>query len=638
LAALGLAAASAHPLYAESQQAGRFSIRKHYSKAEYQVPMRDGVRLFTAVYVPRGHAHAYPILLLRTPYGVGPYGADSYPDGLGPCESFARSGYIFVYQDVRGRTLSEGVFVEERPLKDTSSGPSDTDESTDAYDTVDWLIRHVTPNNGRVGLWGVSYPGFYAASGMANTHPAIRAASPEAPVADLYLGDDAYHGGAFMLAANFGFYTGFKPQDGPTAPPKEWHDFDYGTRDGYEFFRNLGPLTKASRYIGKRSELWNDQVAHTTYDSYWRPRSLAPHLRNVRCAVLTVGGWFDAEDLAGPLATHAAVASYDPGVFNGLVMGPWVHGGWIDHDGRRLGNLEFGSDTAVFFRENILFPFFERQLKDRACAQPPPAFVFETGTNVWRSYPSWPPPGTRPRALYFREKGVLSFEPPGDAKPADDEYVSDPANPVPFIGYTALGVPQEYMDGDQRFASRRPDVLVYATEPLGEDLTVAGPVTARLFVATSGTDSDWDVKLIDVYPPNHPSPPEPAAAGNDVQAPQRSPMGGYQQLVRGEPFRGKFRNGFEAPEPFVPGRPEIVAFAMPDINHTFLRGHRIMVQVQSSWFPLVDLNPQTFTDIPAAKPGDFRKALQGVYRWRDQPSGIYLPVLVAGARQSGPNP
>jgi putative CocE/NonD family hydrolase len=600
--------------------------------------MRDGVRLFTAVYVPRDQSLAYPILLLRTPYGVGPYGAANYPDSLGPCESFAKSGYIFVYQDVRGRTMSEGRFVEERPLKDSHSGPSDTDESTDAFDTVEWLVKNVPPNNGRVGLWGVSYPGFYAASAMVNTHPAVRAASPEAPVADLYSGDDAYHGGAFMLAANFGFYTGFRPQDGPTAPPKEWHDFDYGTSDAYEFFQRLGPLKNAARYIGKRSELWDDQVSHTAYDSYWRPRSLAPHLRNVRCAVLTVGGWFDAEDLAGALATHAAVASCDPGVFNGLVMGPWVHGGWIEHDGRRLGNLDFGSDTAVFFRERILLPFFERLLKDRPAALPPPACVFETGTNVWRGYASWPPQGTKPRALYFRERGGLTFEAPGEIRPAADDYASDPAHPVPFIAYTALGVPQEYMDGDQRFASRRPDVLAYTTEPLGEDLTVAGPVSVRLFVSTSGTDSDWDVKLIDVYPPDFPSPSEPAAAGNDVQAPQRSPMGGYQQLVRGEPFRGKFRNGFEAPEPFVPGKPEVVAFAMPDINHTFLRGHRIMVQVQSSWFPLVDLNPQTFTDIPNAEPRDFKGALERVYRWREQPSGIELPVLGADARQTLPTP
>lgn len=629
--ALAYALAAASPPDSPAAQAqDHFGIREHYAKSEYQIPMRDGVRLFTAVYVPRGTAEAYPILLERTPYGVGPYGKDNYPDDLGPSASFAKSGYIFVYQDVRGRTLSEGSFVEERPLLDEHRGPSDTDESTDAYDTVEWLLRHVQPNNGRVGVWGVSYPGFYAAASMVNSHPAIRAVSPEAPVADLYMNDDAYHGGAFMLAANFGFYTGFKPQDGPTPPAKEWHDFNYGTQDAYEFFLKMGPLSNAApRYLGPRSELWDDNLAHTTYDGFWRARSLAPHLRNVRCAVLTVGGWFDAEDLEGPLATYAAVGRENPGVFNGLVMGPWVHGGWIDHDGHRLGNVDFGSNTAVFFRDQILFPFFERALKDRPGAGLPSAYVFETGTNAWRRYPSWPPPGTRPLTLYLRGQGQLSPEAPREQSPAWDEYLSDPAHPVPFIGYTALGVPQEYMDGDQRFAARRPDVLTYETAPLDRDVTVAGPISVRLRVSTSGTDSDWDVKLIDVYPADYPSPPEPAAKGNDVQAPGPSPMGGYQQLVRGEPFRGKFRGGFVKPEPFEPGRVELVAFGMLDVNHTFLRGHRIMVQVQSSWFPLVDLNPQTFTDIPTAKPADFTKAVERVYRWREQASCIEMPVVGA---------
>ena len=623
------AACGAGVLSAAPQPDKRLSIRDHYVKSEYRIPMRDGVRLFTAVYVPRGPAQPYPILLLRTPYGVGPYGPDKYPDRLGPCASFAKSGYIFVYQDVRGRALSEGAFVEERPLLDARGGSGPADESTDAYDTVDWLLRHVRPNNGRVGLWGVSYPGFYAAAGMVDSHPAIRAASPEAPVADLYLGDDAYRGGAFMLAANFGFYTDFKPQDGPTLP-KDSKAFDYGTQDAYEFFLRLGPLRNAApRYLGRRSELWDDQIAHTTYDAFWRARSLAPHLRNIHCAVLTVGGWFDAEDLQGPLSTYAEVGRNNPGIFNGLVMGPWVHGGWIDDDGRRLGNVDFGADTAVFFREQILFPFFERQLKDGPSADLPPAWVFETGANVWRRYPSWPPPGAARRTLYFHGNGGLSFDAPVETERAMDEYVSDPARPVPFVGYTALGVPQEYMDGDQRFAARRPDVLVYASEPLREDVTLAGPVSPRLYVSTSGTDSDWDVKLIDVYPPDFPSAPGAPPGGNDVPAPGAPPMGGYQQLVRGEPFRGKFRGGFENPRPFEPGRAERVAFVMPDVNHTFLRGHRIMVQVQSSWFPLVDLNPQTFTDIPNARPGDFRLAVQQVYRWTDQPSGVDVQVLGA---------
>lgn len=606
-----------------------FDLKEHYTKYEYRIPMRDGVKLFTAVYVPKDTSRTYPFLLTRTPYDIGPYGSDEYRERVAPSEAFEKAGYIFVLQDVRGRWQSEGKFIEETPHRDEKRGPGDIDESTDTSDTVEWLLQHVPNHNGRVGLWGISYLGFYTAAGIIDSHPAIKAASPQAPMADEYLGDDCYHGGAFMLSANFGFATFFQPLKNPTRPPRSRANFDYGTADGYEYFLKLGTLEAATRALGAPNPTWDEPVAHPNYDDYWQQRALWRHLKNVHCAVLTVGGWFDAEDLAGPMRVYRAVEENNPGIFNAIVIGPWVHGGWAHYDGRRLGNVDFASDTATFYNEKILFPFFEQHLKDQPDAKLPEAYVFETGTNVWRTYPSWPAPGAQRRTLYFREQGGLSFVAPTAAGEANDSYVSDPAKPVPFLSTVALGVPQDYMVADQRFAATRPDVLVYATEPLEEDVTLAGPVSPRLFVSTTGTDSDWVVKLVDVYPPDRTTPaePEPAKKTNDVLPAPAVTLAGYQQLVRGEPFRGKFRKSFERPEPFTPGRVEPVGFTMPDINHTFRRGHRIMVQVQSSWFPLVDRNPQTFVNIPTAKPEDFRAATQRVYRGQGQASGIEVTVL-----------
>jgi putative CocE/NonD family hydrolase len=613
-----------------SQNPQEFNVREHYTKFEYQIPMRDGKRLFTSVYVPKDASHSYPFLMTRTPYGVGPYGLDQYRRNLGPSIEFEKAGYIFVYQDVRGRYMSEGTFVEMTPHIEKKKSNQDTDESSDTHDTIDWLLKNVPNNNGNVGIVGISYPGFYTSASIIDSHPAIKAASPEAPMTDLFMGDDSYHGGAFMLAANFGFYVFFKPQAQPGPPPKNFERFDYGTKDGYQFYLNMGSLSNAEPLYFKGSNpLWDDQVAHDTYDDYWKVRNLAPHLKNIHCAVLTVGGWFDAEDLAGPFKVYAAVKQNDPGIFNGLVVGPWVHGGWARFDGSRLGNVAFGSNTGELFRTEILFPFFEKYLKDGPDPQLPEAYVFETGANKWHKYPAWPPKDAESRTLYLRENGGLSFDPPG--KPEDsrnyDEYVSDPNRPVPFVGYATTDVPQEYMDSDQRFASTRPDVLVYQTPTLDHDVTIAGPISPRLFVSTTGTDSDFDVKLIDVYPADYVDPLQKIESpGNDVGAPHVT-MGGYQQLVRGEPMRGKFRKSFEKPEPFVPGKIEQVDFTMPDVYHTFLHGHRIMVQVQSSWFPLVDRNPQKFENIPDAKPGDFQKATERIYRGPGQNSGIVVQVL-----------
>ena len=605
-------------------------MREHYSKHEYRIAMRDGKHLFTVVYVPKDTSRSYPFLMTRTPYSVAPYGPDEYRRALGPSDEFQKTGYIFVYQDVRGRYMSEGKFVEMTPAIDNKKSVNDVDESSDTHDTIDWLLKNVPNNNGNVGIWGISYPGFYTSASIIDSHPAIKAASPEAPMTDLFTGDDAYHGGAFMLAANFGFYVYFKPRPVPTVPPKEFHRFDYGTNDGYQFYMNLGPLSNAeARYFKGQNPLWDDQVAHDSYDDYWKIRNLAPHLRNIHCAVLTVGGWFDAEDLAGPFKVYDTIKRNDPGIFNGLVVGPWVHGGWAEYDGERLGNVTFGSKTGQFFRSQILFPFFEQYLKNNGKADLPEAYVFETGSNGWRKYASWPPQEAKKQTLYFREDKRLSFDPPSAPEngPDYDEYVSDPNRPVPFIGYPATGVPQEYMDSDQRFAERRPDVIVYETEPLDHDVRIVGPVSPHLFVSTSGTDSDFIVKLIDVYPQDTGSNPGRSEnSGNDV-GPPRVPMAGYEQLVRGEPMRGKFRKSFETPEALVPGKVERVDFTMPDINHTFQRGHRIMVQVQSSWFPLVDRNPQRFENIPDAKAQDFQKATERIYRGKNRSSGIEVEVL-----------
>ncbi len=600
-------------------------VKAHYTKYEYRIPMRDGVRLFTSVYVPKDVAQSYPILMSRTPYSVAPYGEDQYKKTLGPSDEFEKAGYIFVYQDVRGRYLSEGKFVEMHPHIDAKHSPQDVDDSSDMYDSIEFLLKHVANNNGKVGIWGISYPGFYTSASMIDSHPALKAASPQAPMTDLFLGDDAYHGGAFMLAANFGFYTFFKPFAEPALPPKDPQDFEFGTPDNYEFYlkagndANLDPL-----YLKGTNPLFNDQVEHDTYDAYWKARDLSQHMKNIKCAVLTVGGWFDAEDLSGPFKTHAAVSKFNPGTPNMLAVGPWVHGGWARSEGDHLGDVSFNAATAQHFRTNIQFPFFEFYLKGKGSPLPA-ATVFETGTNVWRSYPSWPPPNVQPKTLYFHAGGKLSFERPTEQQAAD-EYVSDPAHPVPFVDYTTDTVPQRYMVDDQRFAGRRPDVLVYQTDPLEEDVTIAGPVSPKLKVSTTGTDSDFVVKLIDVYPNDYPDPAADEKGKRVLSAPPLR-MGGYQQLLRGEPMRGKFRNSWEKPEPFVPEKMADVNFAMPDLDHTFRKGHRIMVQVQSSWFPLVDRNPQTFVDIPHAKPEDFRKATERVFHSASAASGVEVMVL-----------
>jgi putative CocE/NonD family hydrolase len=610
-----------------------FDVAAHYTKFEYRIPMRDGAHLFTAVYVPKDESKPYPFFVTRTPYSAGPYGEDHYPPRLGPSREFDEAGYIFVVQDVRGRYESEGAYDLVMPHIDNPTGKQ-TDESTDMYDTVEWLLHNVPNNNGRVGVYGVSYNGFYAEASIIDSHPAIKACSPQAPVTDFYMSDDWYHNGAFMLDAAFDFFLGYKPVANPTLPPKSGVPFDYGTADSYEFFLRAGSLADLDeRYMKHGSPFFTLMLEHTSYDAFWQARDISRHLHNVHCAVLNVGGLFDAEDISGPVKTFHAIERMNPGATDLLVEGPWVHGGFAGRPGASIGNVRFASKTSEFFRSHIQFPFFEQYLKDGPDAHLPKAYVFETGTNVWRRYDSWPPKNAQLRTLYFQRGGGLAFEKPSGAEGPDfDEYVSDPKHPVPPVGYAygpAEGggspkVPKEYMVSDQRFAAKRPDVLVYQTQPLDEDVTVAGPVQPKLFVSTSGTDSDWVVKLIDVYPAD--TAGEPPGDSPDVPMPAVT-MGDYEQLVRGEPMRGKFRKGFDNPEAFTPGKVEEVDFSMPDVNHTFRRGHRIMVQVQSSWFPVTDLNPQTFTDIPTAKPEQFQKATERVYHSEAAPSGILLGTL-----------
>jgi hypothetical protein len=561
-------------------------------------------------------------MLNRTPYSVAPYGMHNYRPVIGPSDHFMKDGFIVAYQDVRGRYMSEGTWVEVRPHNPAKKTAADVDESTDTYDTIDWLVKHVPCNNGRVGTWGISYPGFYVSAGMIDAHPALVAASPQAPVTDYYLGDDSFHNGAFMLAANFGFYTRFKPRPDEPERPRDTPAFDYGTPDGYEFYLGLGPLwAGAERYGVEANPYYRINLEHTTYDDFWKARSIWRHFRKITPAVLTVGGWYDAEDLMGPLRTYREIRKESPKTRNLLVMGPWTHGSWSREDGRAVGNLDFGQPTGEHYRKAIELAFFAHHLKD-AGGPLPAVTMFETGTNRWRTFDEWPPPATRASTLFFGENGTLSTGRPSAAD-AFDQYPSDPNRPVPYVGHVQMGMQRDYMTEDQRFAAKRPDVLVFRTEPLEDDLTVLGPIRVDLHVSTSGTDSDFVVKLIDVFPADYPSPPWP---GPLPEPANRVRMAGYQQLVRGEPFRGKFRKSFEKPVPFEPNVPDLIEFELPDVAHTFRRGHRIMVQVQSSWFPLTDRNPQTFVEIPRARPEDFKLATQRVYRSRERPSSITLLV------------
>jgi len=589
-------------------------VRAHYAKREVMIPMRDGTRLFTAIYTPLDRSRPYPFLLERTPYGVAPYGPDAFREDLGPSPRFGTEGFIFVYQDVRGQRLSEGAFIDLTPVLPHTGNSATVDESTDTFDTVQWLLAHVPGNNGRVGQWGVSYPAFDAAAGLVDAHPAMAAVSLQAPIMDWFAGDDFHRNGALWLAHLFNFAGGYgRPRRSPSTEEPE--PFRHGTRDGYAFFQALGPLANAdARFFKGRVPLWEEMMAHGTDDAFWQARDLRPHLRGVRPAVLLVGGWFDAENLFGTLQAYRALAAQSPDTELRLVMGPWGHGGWRRLPGDRLGDIGFGSATAAFFQAQVEFPFFRQHLKGAPDPGLPGAWVFATGADRWVPMAAWPPRAVRPENLFFQGEGRLG---PGPGTDGRDAYRSDPARPVPYYNGITIGMAREYMTADQRFAGHRPDVLVYRGAPLEADLTLAGPVVADLWVSTSGTDSDWVVKVIDGYPLDLPADPDGGL----------NPMAGYQQLVRGEVMRGKFRDSLERPEPFVPGQPTEVRFSLNDVFHTFRKGHRIVVQVQSSWFPLMDRNPQVFTDIYRAGAEAFQAAEERLYHGPRLPSHLVLPVL-----------
>lgn len=593
-------------------------IRENYTKTEQLVPMRDGVKLFTSIYVPKNTGQTYPILLDRTPYSVAPYGEDKYKTELGPSMLFARDGYIVVYQDVRGRYMSEGDFVGVRPYLPNKKKKTDVDESSDTYDTIDWLIKNIPNNNGRVGTWGISAPGFYTTMTLLDAHPALKASSPQAPVTDWFMGDDRHHNGAFFLMGTFAFLS-YYGATRPVPTAKNAPSFSaYATPNAYEFYKNIGPIRNIDEKIFKgQNAIWNEMMTHDTYDAFWQARTPVPYLKNVKPAVMTVGGWFDQEDLYGPLKTYAAIERNRPKSPNLLVMGPWIHGGWSRSTGEALGNIRFDAKTAPFFRETIEFPFFSQYLKDKPDPQLPKAYIFETGSNQWKKYDQWPPKTAQAKKLYFHPNGKLSFAAP-PAQPASfDEYVSDPNKPVPYSAEVRIVRGSDFMYEDQRFAATRPDVMVYASDTLSADVTISGNVMADLFVSTTGTDADFVVKLIDVYPQNAP---------NTSPIPTTK-MGGFQLLIRGEVMRAKFRNSFSKPEAMKPGEVTEVKFDMQDAAHTFKKGHKIMVQVQSSWFPLVDRNPQKFVNIYQATEADFQKATHRIYFSPQQPSSLLVSVI-----------
>ncbi len=584
-------------------------IRDHYAKYEYRIPVRDGVMLFTSVYKPYDESKVYPILLQRTPYSVGPYGSDRYPGSLGPTKEFEEAGYIFVFQDVRGCYMSEGEFVNMRPHIPEKISNQDIDESTDTYDTIDWLIYNLDGHNGTVGMWGVSYPGFYCSAGMINSHPALKAVSPQAPIADWFW-DDMHHHGAFTLALSFNFFSTFgKSRPEPTT--ERFDRFDFGTPDGYQFYLDLGPLKNANeKYLNYEIEFWNQFIQHPNYDDFWQSRNILPHLKNISASVMTVGGLFDAEDLYGPLKTYREVEKNNPKIFNMLVMGPWSHGAWVWNDMSSLGDMDFGMNASKWFQERYLFNFFETTLREGKKPDFPEALVFETGANRWCTFAQWPPKNSRTKNIYLRENDALSFEQPTAPDTVSDAYISDPANPVPYTTEISTGWVKEYMTEDQRFVGNRPDVLVYVSDDIETDMTIAGPLMANLFVSTSGSASDFVVKIIDVYPNNDKS--KPAA----------------QLLVRGDILRGRFRDSYEFPKSFIPNDITPVSFELQDVLHTFKRGHRIMIQIQSSWFPLFDRNPQTYVDnIFAAADEDFVIVKNRIYRSAEFPSHLQVKIL-----------
>lgn len=590
------------------------SLAQLYAKSEVRIPMRDGVQLHTTIYAPHDSSKQYPILINRTPYSSQPYGKDRYPGRIGPNKYMELDGYIFVRQDVRGRWMSDGQYDNMRPNRDQADS---IDESSDTYDTIAWLLANIPNHNGRVGMWGISYPGFYTAAALPDHHPALVAASPQAPISDFYF-DDFHHNGAYLLSyflatATFG-YQHSGPQN------SLWYRTPRPTtQDAWNYYLNMVPVAQANGVYGADNFFWKQLVEHPNYDEFWQRRNILPHLKNIKTNVMTVGGWFDAEDLYGPLNIYRSIEEKNPGTFNILVMGPWSHGDWSRNVSRAVvGNYVFGQQLSEFYQRHVETPFFEYFLKDTGEAPKFEALVYDSGARNWRAFSDWPPQNSQPIKLYLNcDRSITYDQPAAESGTGFLEFVSDPWNPVPYraredisFGFT----PRAYMADDQRFAADRPDVLVFQSEILTQPVTLAGDLLAKLSVSTTGTDADWIVKLIDVHPPDV----------DNVEASRTgASMAGYQLMVRSEVMRGRFRESFSQPKPFEPGKLTGVTVPLQDVFHTFRPGHRIMVQLQSTWFPLIDRNPQTFVEnIFKAQARDYQAATHRVYLNREHPSWI----------------
>lgn len=584
------------------QETAEFQVSNHYNKQEVEITMRDGVKLHTTIYSPKDTSREYPIIMQRTPYSSRPYGEDMFRSKIGPNEYLMREGNIIVYQDVRGRWMSEGTYDNMRPFKPNKTG-DEIDEASDTYDTIDWLVNNVQNNNGRVGVWGISYPGFYSTYSLLSQHPALKAVSPQAPIGDFFF-DDFHHNGAYMLSywratALFGH-----EKDKPTS--EAWYELpELGTQDQYQFFLDAGPLSNLDQYYKEDNVFWQQLKEHPNYDEFWQSRGIIQHLKDgIKPAVMVVGGWFDAEDLYGPLETYKTIERNNDN-FNIIVMGPWSHGDWARTSKRQaVGNVYFGDDISETFQKETERTFFNHFLKGEADGSValPEAYMYDTGLRTWESYEAWPPKNVREKRFYLGDDQKLSKSP----WKGEVSFVSDPKKPVPYSeDIKMVFTPRKYMTDDQRFAARRPDVLVYETGVLEEDMNLAGEIMAYLKVATTGTAGDWVVKVIDVFPPD---------AEDYEETPEHLKMSNYHMMVRSEVIRGRFRNSFENPEPFEPNKKTEVTFQLQDINHTFKKGHKLQIQVQSTWFPLIDLNPQTYVpNIFEAKEEDFQKQTHTVY-------------------------
>jgi putative CocE/NonD family hydrolase len=595
-------------------------VEANFTKEEFLIPMRDGVKLHTVVYTPKDKSQKYPFLMQRTPYSSGPYGPNTFKSSLGPSPKLMNEGYIFVYQDVRGRWMSEGLYDNMRPtLSNRKKGSKEIDESTDTYDTIEWLIKNIKNNNGKVGQWGISYPGFYSAASLPFAHPALKAVSPQAPIGDFYF-DDFHHNGAYFLSywvatSVFG-YQKDAPKDQPWYPM-----VDTGTKDGYQFFLDMGSLKNADKYYKEDNFFWTQLKENPDYNEFWQKRSIIPHLKDVKPAVMTVGGWFDAEDLYGPLMIYKTIEKNNPKTYNTLVMGPWSHGDWSIENGiQKVSNMYFGDSISTFYQNEIEAVFFNHFLKSSTENSPklPEAYIFDTGKKEWKTFDAWPPKESINQTYYPHANGQFNTQKPQGK--THSEFVSDPSKPVPYSQDIKLNfTPRKYMADDQRFAARRPDVLVFETETLKEDITLAGEIMAKLMVSTSETDADWIVKLVDVFPNDTEDHPY-------VQ--EGTHMSNYHLMVRSEVIRGRYRESFSAPKPFVSNEITKVPLQLQDVLHTFKKGHKIQIQIQSTWFPLIDRNPQKYVEnIFKAEDEDFVKATHTIYHHSDEPTSIEFQIL-----------